>query len=360
MQKKIYISGLFSALLLSISAILKIKDFPLYKINFAITIIGVLIFCCIFLPLLFLQKWKETKQRIEKIEILTGVISTLLIIIGIFFRIMTWNIGRIILFSGIFLFGLFIIIMFINSRKETDKTKKYNILNYIIFIMVFASLSTLLYNNRVGKRVFLGFIVLDNQILKTNNSIFLKNKLLTYKLDSISKNNISLLSNYNIALKINKLTDSLLYNIRLLRTELISNTEGINKQLADTINLSNIHYIENYSKPMKILIGTKENKWIGKGNLLKIQLNKYFINLKNLIPSPDKENINFFIDTEDVDNRWGTGKISWEWNSFLNSTLAADIIIIDKITSDILYTQYNALNYLYLKSTITNTSPKQL
>ncbi|MDP4267274.1 MAG: hypothetical protein Q8880_07555 [Bacteroidota bacterium] len=351
MRKYTYISGLFAALLLLISAIIKIISLPIYTLSNITLISGISLICIVYLPLLYIDKMKDVESKREKLHYTTGIISAFLIISGVLFRLMDWNPGRLILYSGVFIFGIFTCIMFVISHKETNIIKKYNILNSIIFFIIIATLFSIFYNNRVGKKVFSGFNVIDNNILETNIKLGKNIDFVLKQFKEINDKDNSKLTNYNNALKVSGQSDDLVLFINNLRSELITSTGNVSKESYPKLRISEINSVENYNKPMKILIGVKKNDWNGKGKVLKNKINDYTINIKKILSKKDRNLICLCINTEDKILNNHNKKVSWEWNNFINSTLAADIVILDNLISDIRYTEYQAITYLYMHST---------
>ncbi len=141
-----------------------------------------------------------------------------------------------------------------------------------------------------------------------------------------------------------ELANSHLNLIHELKKELISKTDGISPEVADTIHPGFIKSQDNYDIPTMLLIGNSEDGKGGKAALLHKKLLDFEAQMKALLPANQQNSFKSFL-KEDKN-----GKVegeTWENHHFFNTPLVADLALLSKFENDIKSTEFQVVNALY-------------
>ena len=101
------------------------------------------------------------------------------------------------------------------------------------------------------------------------------------------------------------------------------------------MKLSDVKTLDNYDKPMVILVPNEEDPTKGRGYELKTKLEKYKKDMTELIDPKYRSKMKLPINTEDVKGKNENKKLPWHMNMFLRTVLAADVALLNKTISDI-------------------------
>lgn len=138
MQKTTLISGVVSSIIVLIGVLFKIMHWPGAAI---VLLIGIVIFATAYALLLFNDKQKLATTKIQKLYNVFVMLAMVLISLGFLFKMLNWpGAGIMIYISNVALLAL-IPIMFIKASKETETVKKLNFYNESIVIVLLLALS---------------------------------------------------------------------------------------------------------------------------------------------------------------------------------------------------------------------------
>jgi hypothetical protein len=137
MNSTMKISGYISSLMILSGAFFKFNHWPGANV---FMLVGVFLLTVLFLPLLFILKFKESAESNRSVALsIIGFVAAFLICIGIFFKIMHWPGAQFMIISGgvLLLLG-YLPIYFISIYKNT--TNKLNSTATVILIIAGVSL----------------------------------------------------------------------------------------------------------------------------------------------------------------------------------------------------------------------------
>ena len=177
MKKGMLISGLISTLLLSIGIVFKFLHFPGAAV---LILFGVLLLSFLFLPLLFVLKAKESKEIKDKIILSLGFLAAISLTLGILFKVMHWPFANLLgLAAMIIMLFLFLPIYFISGIKNPDS--KVNTMISSLLIIIGCALMLMLVRSPSGTRKMYvqntKFYYTTEQIVNRELSVFEKSNL---------------------------------------------------------------------------------------------------------------------------------------------------------------------------------------
>ncbi|MBN2173740.1 MAG: hypothetical protein JW731_06395, partial [Bacteroidales bacterium] len=221
--------------------------------------------------------------------------------------------------------------------KETPRQK--------MIAMMYLVLTALLALN-VSREILSAFLVV-NESMETTNAQF-SNKIdeIYSDFDKQMEINPAKVEDYwNKAQHIKKYSQRMVNYLDLLKAQVISETEGIPLEVADTIGLEMVNKKDNYDSPTNFFMGTDTKK--GEAVNLLDSIAFFKENLLKFINENDRPNFNLGLKT-DGDYRDADGnKESWERHHFYRTILAADVTILNKLIAEVYNAEANVVNYLY-------------
>lgn len=135
MKKLIQISGLSSALLLLSGNIFKTLHLPgsIFLITSA-----VIIFVTLFVPLLVIHNLTKTKNLVDKVRLTLANLLSMIVVTGIFFKLMHWPYATMIMLIsiGFFVFG-YVPFYYLSKIK---KSNLFDTTVNTVFMMIFGGM----------------------------------------------------------------------------------------------------------------------------------------------------------------------------------------------------------------------------
>lgn len=222
------------------------------------------------------------------------------------------------------------------SAKDTPRQKMIG--------MMYLVLTALLALN-VSKDTLDAFIVVNKGLENTNISFSEHNDQLYAAFDlAKSVDPLRVKSNWEKAQQVKKNSAGLVAYIDQLQKKLISATDGIPQQVADTLQMENIQSKDNYDTPTNVMIGDSEDGSKGESRILKDKLDGYKSLLTSFIAAPDRSKVKIDINTgkpahaEDNEN--------WEMYTFSHRPLVASLTVLTKIKNDVKNAEALTVDYL--------------
>jgi gliding motility-associated protein GldM len=221
--------------------------------------------------------------------------------------------------------------------KETPRQK--------MIAMMYLVLTALLALN-VSREILSAFLVV-NESMETTNKQF------SAKVDEIysdfekqySLNPKKVEEYYNKAKEVKTLSDEMVNYITSLKANVISITERIPLEAADTIRLQFVEKKDNYDAPTNYFIGNDTKR--GEAETLLAKITEYKQHLLKMISEKDREGFELGLKTDgEYKNRDGKDE-SWQLHQFYRTILAADITILNKLIAEVYNAETNVVNYLY-------------
>lgn len=211
--------------------------------------------------------------------------------------------------------------------------------------MMYLVLTAILALN-VSKEVIEAFVTVNTSLEATAANFDEKNGMLYNDFDKAKSVDPKKVTAYwEKANRAKELSQELDEYIEKLKIELISKTERLTMEEADTIHLPYVSRQDDYDVPTDILVGRKEDGSTGKARELKIKMNEYRDNMLALLPEEDRKNMNLGFEMPDKVKKDGTR--TWETNQFYNSPLVASLAILSKFQTDVKNAEFDVVNTLY-------------
>jgi len=151
MKKIMLICGGLSSLLLSIGIVFKFMHWPLAS---ALIALGILIMSLLFLPLLFVLKAKEKKERKEKIIIGLGTLAAVSLSLGVLFKIMHWPFANMLSLMALFIMVFMFLPIYYFSGIRNPETKINTIVSSILIVVGCALMLTLVRSPQGTRKVY--------------------------------------------------------------------------------------------------------------------------------------------------------------------------------------------------------------
>lgn len=221
--------------------------------------------------------------------------------------------------------------------KETPRQKMIG--------MMYLVLTALLALN-VSKEILNSFIVVNTGLENTNLISGKKTENLYMEFDfQKGLDPVRVQPLWAKAQEAKKATQELYGYIEDLKKRLIRETEGIEKSIADTLQLANVSSKDNYDIPTHIMIGESEDGSKGVARELKEKLNAYKEKLLSLVDKDVRTSLQLPINTADPVSK--DGAISnWETHNFYHSPLAASVTILSKLQTDVKNSEAEVVSHL--------------
>ena len=287
MNATMKISGYVSSMLILIGSFFKFQHWPGANV---MIVVGVFFLATLFLPLLFILKFKSTEENNRSIVLsIIGFISSLLICVGILFRILHWPGARIMIIIGCVLLLLgYLPIYILSIYKNT--TNKINATATIILII--AGVGLIVTESGTG-------------LSKTTSDSFWRgvtesNELLKFNINESKKNYQIILAKQNTdSIKVMKLkalqlaTDTIIQFTTNMKAYLISKTEeGLTQAQAEKINLDILRSSGYGDVLTEMLLSEGNAKSLYTAQALKVKIENYKQTIDRLSPNVDLNNLN--------------------------------------------------------------------
>lgn len=221
--------------------------------------------------------------------------------------------------------------------------------------MMYLVLTALLALN-ISKSILEAFIKLNTGIEKTTIVFDASNGILYNAFDKAAAESPAAKKWADKAAIVKKSAQSLVDHIDHLKAALMEHTDGLTKEVADTIHIEYVDGKDNYdvpshlmgladpAKPIKV---PGEEEW--SGITLKEKINAYHKGVLAVFEDKEVEKeieskINY-LSTPDVKSETGTD--SWEVALFYHAPLAATITMLSKIQADVRTSEAEVINKLY-------------
>ena len=287
MNSTMKISGYVSSMLILIGSFFKFQHWPGANV---MIVVGVFFLATLFLPLLFILKFKSTEENNRSIVLsIIGFISSLLICVGILFRILHWPGARIMIIIGCVLLLLgYLPIYILSIYKNT--TNKINATATIILII--AGVGLIVTESGTG-------------LSKTTSDSFWRgvtesNELLKFNINESKKNYQIILAKQNTdSIKVMKLkalqlaTDTIIQFTTNMKAYLISKTEeGLTQAQAEKINLDILRSSGYGDVLTEMLLSEGNAKSLYTAQALKVKIENYKQKIDRLSPNVDLNNLN--------------------------------------------------------------------
>lgn len=235
MNKTMKISGYVSSVMILFGAIFKFQHWPGASM---LLIVGTFFLTVLFLPLLFILKFKSTAESNRSVLLsIIGFVSALLICVGVLFRIMHWPGARITAITGAVLLVLGYLPVYVLSVYK-NTTDKINATATVILIIAGVGLLVPELSTGISRPVSDSFWrgVTESEsslaiITKTNQAIYEREANFASGSDSSTIANLKL-----VHAKTNELTDY----IEAIKIYLIAGSEQVTEEQAKKMKIDEL------------------------------------------------------------------------------------------------------------------------
>ncbi len=329
MNSTMKISGYISSLMILFGAFFKLNHWPGASI---LMVTGVFFFSVLFLPLLFILKFKSSAENNRNIVLSSiAFIASLVISIGILFKIMHWPNARLLIIIGCVLLVLgYLPIYLISIYKNT--TNKINATATVIMIIAGAGLFITESNTGISRQVSDSFwrgVTENEQVLN-----FLKNEnKLRYDLLE-KKLSVDSTTNKINVFRLKENSAALIEYIEKLKVYLISNTENISLEAAKNLKTDELRTSGGSEISSEILFGENNSEF--SAAILKNEIEKFkstVIGIDNSIDLSNLATSNIVVYGE---------SIPWEKSNFEKLPIPLIIFNLNRIELAVITTE-NAL-----------------
>jgi hypothetical protein len=335
MNATMKISGYVSSLMILIGSIFKIQHWPGANV---LILVGVFFLAVVFLPLLFILKFKSTEENNRSVVLsIIGFVSAILICVGILFRILHWPGARMMTITGCSLLLLgYLPIYILSIYKNT--TNKINATATIILIIAGVGLFITESGTGLSRTTSDSFwrgVTESNDLLQYNKKVNHKTYELILVKQAADTAKVLQIKELQIA------TDSLLKYTSKMKAYLISITEeGMSEAQAEKINLDDLRNSGGGDQLTKRLLTVEYASFPCTAPKLKARIEGYKQTLVKLSPGIDLTNLN----TNQI-TVYGE-QVSWEKSNFEKLPLPLVIFNITRIELAILAAETAAIQQL--------------
>jgi hypothetical protein len=180
MKNTLKISGITSALLIILGAILKLLHLP--GAGFALALGGVL-FSLLFLPLMIILKFKDEESKTDKWVFSIGFLIAMVITFGIIFKLGHWPYANILMFSGLTAFIFIYVPLYFIMRFRRPELRFNTIVNSVL-MMACGGMLFALQNVGYSSKVDSDYTNYYEYIKSSNDNIVKANLNLYSKIDT--------------------------------------------------------------------------------------------------------------------------------------------------------------------------------
>ncbi|MBL4705929.1 MAG: gliding motility protein GldM, partial [Flavobacteriales bacterium] len=223
------------------------------------------------------------------------------------------------------------------GQKETPRQKMIGLMYLVLMAMLALN---------VSKDILDSFVQVDKSLTTSIKNTELKTEQLYAEFEmSKQYDPIRVTAAYDQAhLAKGKSMEMILY-IDQLKKRLMTETDGLEESVGDTLQLENVLAKDNFDISTHIMIGLSDDGSAGVSFELKNKIESFRTELIGLLPGNDQQeaNIGLILEGGVEDGR----KLNWEMNTFYHTTLAATIVHLTKLQNDIKNAELDIVNKLY-------------
>lgn len=342
MKKAVLITGLISTIMIVLGALFKIQHWPGAG---PLIVFGVMIHVLAFLPLWMIFRVRETQGGLGKAVVVAEFLVLFVFYIGILFKVQHWpGASPFIVLSVLLAAFVFTPLLLINFKKERERQ-----LWFLPTLFIVAPVIMIMLAKNIGRSALDSFISVDHSLsglsmqINSNSEIFYEKVRALESMDPGKMKPV-----YEKALKLRKVSDELHEYIYDLRSHLVSNVQMVEPEVADTLKVADMYHRDNYDIPTWILIGSDPaNPSEGRFSAgeLKSKIEAYREMLIELIGNREAtKNIGLSTTGKAME---GYGVIeSWETSRFYSLPLGAVVNALDALDIEVRNAELTAIHEL--------------
>ncbi len=317
MKKLMIGTGIISAVLMIVGIFFKFMHWPGAS---AVLVLGITISSLLFLPLLFTLKVKEKKQTKEKVIVGVGTLAGILLSFGILFKVMHWPGANVMGMGAVMMMLVVFLPVYFFSGIRNPETKVNTIVSSILIIMGCGLFFTLV-NTRPSIQVRNTVAFISEQVENSYSYLTEQNKN-SYK----TLANDSLVNKKNLN-EINKKSDQLCDAMEKLKLALFNTAEEVDVKKVNYIGLSEP---DNFAFPSYFMF---DDKGMPKKDLVDIK--KQLLALNELAASDFKVNSAKLINLNDRPSVHNDGMEPWEVSCFYHTSISLALQNLTRLQLDV-------------------------
>jgi gliding motility-associated protein GldM len=224
--------------------------------------------------------------------------------------------------------------------KETPRQKMIG--------MMYLVLTALLALN-VSKEILDAFVVVNNGLVQTDKNFTNNNQLLYSSIkDQAAIQPARAKDAFDGSKKLKTLADELYAYISEIKTELIVAEDQVTKEVAvsNLDSLANVQNKDKYDNSTRIMCGDGTVGAKGKASELKAKIEEFKTKIIAILPEKVRKSTNLGLSTEDPPRK-GTGVETWETQKFYHLPIAAQIVVLTQLQTEVRNAEGTVLNELF-------------
>lgn len=335
MNATMKISGYVSSILIFIGGFFKTMHWPGAGPTL---VLGAVFFTLLFLPLMFVLKYKAEPSDNRSVLLNTvGAISLMLVFTSLLFKLMHWPGTLMLAVAGCSLLLLFYLPIYV-AKVYTKTTNKINANSTIIILIAGVGFFLVAAKGDLSKGIVESFVKINNYTNQSLSFIEFQNQKMYQKLnqnkliDSATSNRLRLLREE---------TEQLDAYIKKLKIYLIAHVEQLSEAEAEeaTVRLEDLNTGMSWASTSYLLLNKESGNADYNAYVLKANIEKYKAVLAKVVPQ-------FTASILDTGETGDTGKEPWEFNTFDKQPLALVIYKLTQLELNLKTTESVALNQL--------------
>lgn len=250
MKKAAIITGIISTVMIVLGSLFKIQHWPGAGL---LIVFGVMIHVLAFLPLWMIFRIKETQGGAGKAAVITGFLVLFIFYIGLLFKVQHWpGAGPFFVLAVLLAVLAFFPLILINLKKERERP-----LWFLPTLFIAAPVVMLLLAKNISRATVDSYRVVSRSLNDVPAQLVKSSNIFYTKLQALYAMNPEAARSYHEkASLLRKSSDNLALYIRSVRANLISNAEHIPYEIADTLPVYYISTLDNYDIPTWSMIGS--------------------------------------------------------------------------------------------------------
>ena len=220
-----------------------------------------------------------------------------------------------------------------SGGKETPRQKMIGMMYLVLTAMLALNVST---------AILKSFLIVNDSIEATNRNFESKVES-SYNIfeKAYAENKEKVQENYNKAQEAKRLTEEFRNYLSTTKSELISLSAKVPKEIADTLSPHDISRQDDYDSPTLFFIEQ------GRGKDVREKIDEFEGKMLGLLPENERSIIKSAFNTKGPFHDASGKEVNWETANFYQSIIVAAITTLNKLENDAMNLEYDVVNALY-------------
>ncbi len=347
MRKFAKISGIITTLFVVVGICFKVLHYPGGSI---LVVIGTGSFSAIFLFSLAAYRLRNAKSTLEKVAAVLGWFGGSELAIGMLFKVQHWPGAAFTMLFGAVLSAVFLILHFVNLSKYESGRKKFGIFDVLIIVtygMLFFGVNLAMKRNAETQMKIAEY-----------ETAFVAERKLNDANQELFRNiylDTTMQGAYWSLNDLAESTTSILQYINELKRKVVAVSADVAESAADTLPIRYLKRLNDFDITTHLMIGNDTANVVGEAKTLNYALHSYFTNLMNNIPEHSQKELKSKITQYVPIDFFQKGRdqmVYWELGNFYHKTVLETLTTLTKLQTDILNAEKIVIEQ------IKNSSPK--